>query len=94
VDVKYSRAEFEISSNGDTVKEFWLISDTSEGFAPNLQDGFPFDQYKTCNDLNSNGELDPGEATNVNTWTTKIMGTISLTCGLWTTLDFPCERKA
>jgi hypothetical protein len=65
VDVRYSRAEFEISSNDESVKEFWLISDTSDGFAPNLQDGFPFDHYETCIDLNSNKKLDPGEATNV-----------------------------
>ncbi len=65
VDVYYSKAVFEISSSGESVKEFWLISDTSDGFAPDVQDGFPFDHYESCNDLNSNGELDPGEATNV-----------------------------
>ncbi|MBU7017441.1 MAG: S-layer protein [Theionarchaea archaeon] len=65
VDVRHSTAEFEFSSNDESMKEFWLISDTSDGFAPNLQDGFPFDHYETCNDLNRNKKLDPGEATNV-----------------------------
>ena len=65
VDLERSKALFKIYENGKLQDTFWLILDHSHGFAPNIQDGFPFDSYHKCNDLNKNGVLDPGEATNI-----------------------------
>lgn len=65
VDVEQSKAFFEVSCNGKPVGSFWLIPDAVDGFAPDLQGELPFDHYDVCNDLNSNGKLDAGEAINI-----------------------------
>jgi hypothetical protein len=64
VDLILSRAAIEIYRDEKLQESFWTRADPIYGFV-NLQDRFPFKFYRECNDLNSNGFLDPGEATRI-----------------------------
>jgi hypothetical protein len=65
VDIDQSRVLYEVSENGELLDSFWMRSDLSDGFPPNLQNGFPFDTYYTCSDADRDSDLDPGEATSI-----------------------------
>jgi len=65
-DVDHNKAWFEVSLDGEVIESFWMVLDPLHGFSPNIQQmGFPFNAYDTWNDLDGDGELDPGEFTNI-----------------------------
>ena len=78
----YNRVLLDVSIYGELIESFWMecyplhfwISPTGErewkkGFPPGtLRGEFPFAFYDTCEDLNGDGELDPGEITNIITY--------------------------
>jgi hypothetical protein len=65
-DVDHNKAWFEISQDGELLESFWMVLDPLHGFSPNIQQmGFAFNAYDTWNDLDEDGELDPGEFTNI-----------------------------
>ena len=66
VDMDQTKGLLKISENRKSLGPFWMLMDSQYGFSPNLQQmEFPFDDYPTCDDLNENGALDPGEMTNI-----------------------------
>ena len=65
-DVDHNKAWFEISQDGELLESFWMVLDPLHGFSPNIQQmGFPFNGYDTWDDIDGDGELDPGEFTNI-----------------------------
>jgi len=66
VDIERDKAWFEIYLDDDLVESFWMVLIPQYGFSLDMQqENFPFDTYDTCNDLNDNKKLDPGEMTNI-----------------------------
>jgi len=82
VDIDHNKALIDIYIEGELLDSFWMalspldfvVTLTSprkrkEGFPQGSHsESFPFIDYDTCSDLNNNGELDPGEITNVITY--------------------------
>ncbi len=63
--VKRNMGFFHVSEDGEVIDTFWMVLDPLYGFSTNLQKKFPFGFYDSCNDLNGNKKIDPGEITNI-----------------------------
>ena len=70
------KIRLKIQKNEELLEDFWMVirpddalpryPHSSLGFSPNAEkESFPFDYYDTCNDVNGNGRLDPGEITSI-----------------------------
>jgi hypothetical protein len=63
--VKRNMGFFQVSEDGEVIDTFWMVLDPLYGFSTNLQKKFPFGFYDSCNDLNGNKKVDPGEITDI-----------------------------
>ena len=65
VDIDGNKVWLEIYRGDESIESFWMVLNSTEGFPLDLQKGFPFSAYDSCEDVNRNKVLDPGEITNI-----------------------------